>query len=87
MSKQNIKQLIDALVTEVKSSELDSATIGQLRNFEQAIEPYLAQDESGHSDSTILDKANELEIAFAQKHPTAEGIVREIIDTLSRMGI
>jgi len=69
------------------TSELDSTTIGRLRSFEVAIKPYLGNEASPQSDKTLLDKANELEVDFAQRHPRAEGIMREIIDTLSRMGI
>jgi len=96
MSQSDINQLLDALLREVKSSPPDDATIRQLREFESALEPYLTaypdntDTQPGESDDTgesLLDKANRLEVAFAQRHPVAEGITREIINTLSRMGI
>lgn len=87
MSNKDIENLIKSLLTEVQSSPLDSATRDQLRDFETALEPYLYDAVSVGKEETILDKANQLEVAFAQRHPVAEGIMREIIDSLSRMGI
>jgi len=87
MSKENIKRLIAELESEVITSDLDRATITELRYFEATIEPFLDGEESYQSDDTILDIAKKLEISFAQNHPTAEGIMRELIATFSRMGI
>lgn len=87
MSNEKIGNLIESLLTEVQSSPLDTTTRNQLRQFESAIEPWLDDAVSIGPDDSILDKANQLEVAFAQEHPVAEGIMREIIDLLSKMGI
>ena len=87
MSNTNIQNLVESLLTETKSSELDSATQRQLQDFQSAVEPLLRETGSIGPDDSILNMALNLEVAFAQEHPVAEGIIREIIDSLSKMGI
>lgn len=88
MSNAKIEKLLESLRVEVVNSELDEETTDHLRKFEKEIEPFLAAGDKNSSEfDTILDKAKKLEINFAQRHPTAEGIMREIVDTLVNMGI
>jgi len=87
MSNEKIESLIESLLAEVQLSPLDTTTRSQLREFEIALEPWLNDAVSAAPDDTLVDKANQLEVAFAQEHPVAEGIMREIIESLSRMGI
>ena len=39
------------------------------------------------SENSVLDDAVSLQTDFASKHPIAESLLRELIDTLGRMGI
>jgi len=87
MSNEKIQQLISPLMREVEPSELDAETVNHLREFEREIETCLNSAESGHVNHSLLERATELQIAFAQRHPVAEGIVREIIDILVRIGV
>lgn len=87
MSNQKIEQLIEKLSNEVQHAELDDSTIAQLRAFERGIEPYLNNNTDNNTNSSLLDQAKALEVEFAQRHPVAEGIIQEIIDSLSKMGI
>ena len=89
MSIQTVKLLLDALRIEIEETKLESESIAELRLFEQEIEPYL--DGNIVSDTaevaSLLEQAQELEVRFAQEHPAVEGIVRQISNTLSGMGI
>lgn len=87
MSNQKVRQLVDQLMAEVKASELDEESMQKLRGFESAIDDYISTDSASLEDQSILDKAKSLEITFAQKHPTAEGIMRDIMNTLVGMGV
>lgn len=86
MTIDRIEVLVKSLKTETSSVELDSQTTIRLTEFESAMAPYLENEATEPNDS-LLDKAKKLEIDFAQEHPTAEGIMQEIVATLGKMGI
>jgi hypothetical protein len=46
------------------------------------VDPAVDSDEN-----TVLDDAIALEAVFAASHPVAEKIIRELINSLSRIGI
>ena len=89
MSIQTVKLLLDALRIEIEETKLESESIAELRLFEQEIEPYLDGNivSDTASVASLLEQAQELEVRFAQEHPAVEGIVRQISNTLSGMGI
>lgn len=87
MSEQRIKELIGELIKELESTEgVTEETVGVARQLESNLEDF-ANPEIDTSENTILDDAIALEASFAATHPVAEKIIRELINTLSRIGI
>jgi hypothetical protein len=43
--------------------------------------------ENDEAVSALIDRAKEVEAGFATRYPTAERFMREVIDSLVRMGI
>lgn len=87
MSEQRIKELISELLSELRDTDgVDEkmvATVGQLESdISDLVDP-----EVDSTDSTALEDAIALEAIFAANHPVAEKIIRELINSLSRIGI
>lgn len=87
MSEQRIKELISELLSELRDTDgVDEkmvATVGQLESdISDLVDP-----EADSTDSTALEDAIALEAIFAANHPVAEKIIRELINSLSRIGI
>jgi len=91
MSVERIRTLISSLskeiATEVAAGNLDHEAIHKLRHFEVEVDRIIAEDNPTSEDDSLLEKTKRLEVMFAQKHPVAEGTLREILDTLGKMGI
>lgn len=87
MTATKLNQLIKELKNELeKGNVADKATQTALKDFEHQIELGMAKA-SSEPDATLIDTANLLEARFANEHPTAEAIIRNIIDTLHRIGV
>ncbi|MDA1370753.1 MAG: DUF4404 family protein [Proteobacteria bacterium] len=87
MSEDRIKQLIGELVSELEQTEsIGDDTLNVVRQLESDIQDY-TNPEVDTDENTILDDAIALEASFAASHPTAEKIIRELINSLSRIGI
>ena len=87
MSEKRIKELMVELISELEKAEnVDTETVQVARKLETDIEDLVNPeiDTSGH---TVMDDAVALEAAFAANHPMAERIIRELINSLSRLGI
>ncbi|MCH7671567.1 MAG: DUF4404 family protein [Proteobacteria bacterium] len=87
MSEQRIKELLAELRGELQRTEgVDEALLTSVRTLESNIgdlvDPAVDSDEN-----TVLDDAIALEAVFAASHPVAEKIIRELINSLSRIGI
>lgn len=87
MSNTQIRELLAKLKKEIKKTELDDDTLAAVRELDTDIDDLL--DPEGHraETDTVVEKARELETNFAAEHPTIERFMREVIDTLVRMGI
>ncbi|CAA0093819.1 Uncharacterised protein [BD1-7 clade bacterium] len=86
MSNQHIHELLNQLKQEIaESGQMSEDTRVLLESLssevDQATNPDQDQPES------MMDTAMELEASFASKHPVAEGLIREVIDALGKMGI
>ena len=87
MSEERIKQLMSELVGELeKTSGIKDETLVNAKKLNQNIND-LVNPEVDTTENTILDDAIALEASFAVSHPTAEKIIRELINSLSRIGI
>ncbi len=87
MSEQRIKELISELLSEIKQTEgVDEQLVGTISQLESDIDD-LVNPEVDSAENTVMDDAIALEAIFAVNHPVAEKLIRELINTLSRIGI
>ena len=87
MSEQGIKELLEELRGEMQRTDsVDEALLTSIRSLESNIGD-LVDPTVDSSENTVLDDAIALEAVFAASHPVAEKIIRELINSLSRIGI
>ncbi len=87
MSEQRIKELMSELVSELEKTEsISEETVSVARKLESDIHDFV-NPATETSENTILDDAIALEASFAARHPVAEKAIRELINSLSRIGI
>ena len=87
MSEQRIRELMGELISELQQTEgVTSETLADARKLESDVND-LVNPEVDTSENTVLDDAIALEATFAASHPVAEKIIREFINSLSRLGI
>lgn len=81
----DIKTLLAELQQVLAQTEtLDEETLALARQLEQEMEQLIDKSEPMVPE---LESAIALEARFAARHPVAEGIVRELIAVLGRMGV
>ena len=87
MSEERIRELMVELIGELQKTEGVSVEVMEhARKLESDVQD-LVNPEVDTADNTILDDAIALEATFATSHPMAEKILRELVNTLSRLGI
>ena len=87
MSEQRIKDLLAELRGELQRTDgVDEALLTSVRTLESSIGD-LVDSTVDSSENTVLDDAIAMEAVFAASHPVAEKIIRELINSLSRIGI
>ena len=87
MSEARIKELMDELLKELQETQgVETDTVLRAKQLQNDIEQ-LVDPDIDTSENTILDDAIALEASFAATHPVAEKTIRELINTLSRIGI
>jgi len=69
-----------------KTDDVDAELIATIKRLESDIDD-LVDPDTDTSDNTVMDDAIALEASFAVNYPVAEKILRELINTLSRIGI
>jgi len=87
MSNKEIRQLLAKLRDEIQKTELDADTRSLVRDLDSDIHELLDSNTLRADTESMLKRARLLESSFATKHPTAERVMREVIETLARMGI
>lgn len=87
MTNERIHYLVNQLTDELQTENLNKETVDRLLQFEGELEQYINKPISGNQNISLIDQAKRLEIDFAQKHPLAEGVLQELISTLSKMGV
>ncbi len=87
MSNEKIRELLAKLHDEVQKTEVDADTRSSLRELDSDIHDLL--DSSGPEEkiSLVLERAKLMEARFAISHPTVERFMREVIDTLAKIGV
>jgi len=86
LNQDKILSLLAQLQKELDNgATLDNETIALLKKLDRNVD---AMIESAENDNApVMDDAIALEARFAVDHPVAERVIRELIDTLSKMGI
>ncbi len=84
MSKERIKELLGQLREELHTTDIDDELEKMLGDLDDDIDNII--DDNVDLDD-VIDRAKEVEASFATNYPTAERVVRELIDLLVRMGI
>ena len=87
MSKETIQDLLNKLQAEIQDAELDADTRVLMQSLDADIQALLAEPIATENRDSLPETAQQLEAHFSASHPTAERFLREMIDTLARMGI
>ena len=87
MSNKKIRQLLAKLHDEIQKTVVDADTNSLMRELDSDIHDLLNANTPKADTDAVLERAKLLEADFATSHPTAERFLREVIDTLVRMGI
>ena len=85
MSNDEVRRLLGRLRSELEHTELDEVTRAALAQLDTDIHGVLGENE--HDGYDVVEQARRLESTFAVEHPTANRVLREIIDTLGKLGI
>ena len=87
MNEEKVKQLLKELLEEIAQSEnSDQELLGSAQRLQSDIDSLLNPDVDS-ADNTVMDDMISLEAQFATNYPVAEKIVRELVNSLSRIGI
>ena len=87
MNEEKVKQLLKELLVQIKQGEThDAELLASAQQLESDIDALL-NPEVDTSDNTVMDDVVALEARFAANYPVAEKIVRELVNSLSRIGI
>ncbi len=87
MSKERVKVLLEDLHKELATTQVDDELVALAKKLDKDIDKVIEQSVDDESKNDLLDRAGQLEVRFATKHPVAEGLIRELINALGRMGI
>ena len=87
MSNNKIRELLAKLHEEVRKTEVDADTRSSLRELDSDIHDLLNTSTPKPDTNFALERAKLLEAKFATSHPTIERFMREVIDTLAKMGV
>jgi ATP phosphoribosyltransferase len=85
MNKERVERLLKELRQELDAAEVDVETQSLASALDADIQALLASKKS--PTDTLLKQAKAVEVRFAVEHPMAERILRELVDTLARIGV
>jgi hypothetical protein len=85
MPQERLKELLGQLHQELENTPAaDAETRRMAKKLDEDIHRMLEQEQEQDS---VTDRAKALEAHFAAEYPVAERFLREIIDTLAKLGI
>jgi len=87
MSNDRIKSLLESLQREMQSTDLDAETRSMIEALDADIDDLLNPDTESSDNESVIEDAKLLEARFAAEHPVAERFIREIVETLGRIGV
>jgi len=89
MSNEQLKDLLSKILAEIHNTEIDAETRSLLQELDTDIHKLLDSQVTGTDadTDTILGRVQLLETEFASKYPVAERYLKEIVETLARLGV
>jgi hypothetical protein len=88
MDDQQLRDLLTRLHKELENTdEVDTKTLDLVRELDTEINRLVESGSGSDEFDNVVDQAKAVETRFAVNHPVAERFLREIIDTLSKVGI
>ncbi len=84
MSKERVKELLGQLREELRKTDVDEELDRMIGELDDEIQGVVDTDADVND---MIDRAKGFEADFASRHPAVERFMREVIDTLVRMGI
>ena len=87
MSNEKIQELLVKLHEEIEATTIDADTRFLMQELDSDILDLLDSTSGTDDTKSVLESAKRLETRFSTSHPAAEHFIREIIDTLARMGV
>lgn len=85
MSSEKVRELLKQLRQELQAADLDPATSSLMHDLDRDIHKALKSSESPVD--ALLNRAKALEVKFSVNHRVAEKILREIVETLAKIGV
>lgn len=87
MDRHELTSLLEKLRGELESGQaVDDQLRQSLRALEQDIQKVLAQG-TDDDEGSLSERAQEIEARFATGHPYLANTLRDVMDTLGKMGI
>lgn len=88
MTDKKLTELLNSLHDTLENTErVDPETLALVRELDEEIHRLTKTDAQAEEVQGVLDQAKSMETRFAVDHPVAESFLREIIDTLAKIGI
>jgi type II secretory pathway component PulF len=91
MEKQELASLLKKLQAELESGQaIDDSLKQSLHTLDQDIQKVLGQTSPSAKpldEASLNERAQELEAKFAIEHPYLASTLRDVMDTLGKMGI
>jgi F0F1-type ATP synthase beta subunit len=87
MSNQKLRELLATLQEEIQKTDVDAGTRSLIQELDSDIHALLGSGTTDTDTNSVVERARLLEAEFSTSHPVAERFVREIIDTLVRIGV
>jgi hypothetical protein len=87
MSNNEIRNLLAELQDELQKAEVNAEMRTLVEKLDSDIQDLLDSTAIRDDKDSVMARARQLETDFASEHPTAERFMREVIETLARMGI
>ena len=85
MSAERVRELLKQLRSELDRANVDAETLASMRELDRDIRRML--DARDAPADALADRAKAIEVEFAVKHRVAERILREIVETLAKIGV
>jgi len=87
MSNEKLRELLGTLHEEIQKTDVDADTRSLMRELDSDIHNLLETSATENDTNSVVERARQLEAEFSTSHPVAERFVREIIDTLVKIGV